>query len=132
VRRFAALIPVLITTVAATFATPADASRSCGSVSLVAQPQDSAQVSVLKGSASCNEARSTARLYGVPRGTHGVVLHDFPGRSLDYATYPGGWQCGVLERGYAACVRGNLGSLRKGFTYTATRNAREQLGLRLV
>jgi hypothetical protein len=32
-----------------------------------------------------------------------------------------------LDHGFASCVRGNLGSLRNGLTFQATRNARESI-----
>jgi hypothetical protein len=45
-------------------ATPASASRSCGSTHLLVQPADTAQVTIARGQVSCAQARGVARLYG--------------------------------------------------------------------
>jgi hypothetical protein len=91
------------------------------------QPADTAQVTIARGPVSCAQARGVARLYG----SHGISSHSFPSRTLGYTTFPGGWQCGALNHGFAVCVRGGLGSLKKGLTFEATRNAREKLELAL-
>jgi hypothetical protein len=117
----------LVAALAAICATPAGASRSCGSTRLL--QGGSARVTIAHGSSSCSEARGIVRLYGSSRGTAHYQNH---GRALSYATYPGGWVCGALERGYAGCYRGGLGSLSKGLTFTAARNARDVVQLFLT
>jgi hypothetical protein len=104
------------------------ASRSCGTTHLI-QGGSGARVTIVRGSFSCAEARGIVRLYGSTRGVGHYLNH---GRALSYATYPGGWVCGALERGYARCFRGGLGSLSKGLTLTSVRNARDVVELFLV
>jgi hypothetical protein len=125
-RRFMT-IASLTAALAAISASPAGASRSCGTAHLL--QGGGARVTIVHGSSSCAEARGVVRLYGSSRGTEHYLNH---GRGLSYATYPGGWVCGALERGYSRCFRGGLGSLGKGLTLTSVRNARAVVELFLV
>src|SRR4051794_12696436 len=93
----------LVACVVALSATPAAASRSCGTTRLL-QGGASVRVTVDRGSVTCAQARGIIRLYGSSRGTnHGPVRHG-------YTTYPGGWRCYPLHHGTASCQRG--GSIR--------------------
>lgn len=122
------LAVALVAAVAAISATTAAASRSCGATHLL-QGGGRARVTIIRGSFSCTEARGIVRLYGSSRGTGHYLNH---GRALSYASYPGGWVCGALERGYSRCFRGGLGSLSKGLTLTSVRNARDVVKLFLT
>jgi len=118
----------LAAVVAAVSATPAVASRSCGATHLL-QGGGGARVTAVRGSLSCAEARGIVKLYGSSRGALHYLNH---GRALSYASYAGGWVCGALERGYARCFRGGLGSLNMGLTLTAVRNAKDVVELFLT
>jgi hypothetical protein len=84
-------------------ATPAAATRSCGTIGGGGQPVPRT-VAIYKGRLSCAQARAVAKSYVNGRGTfHGPASGP---RSKQYITLPGGWRCSVLEQGGAACRRG--------------------------
>lgn len=119
-------IGIIAFVTAAIFASSAAANRLCGSTRLL-QGGSSVRVTIVRGPLSCPQARGIARLYGSNRGTP----HEFPARSLGYATYPGGWRCGALEMGNAACFHGPFGSMKHGMTLASVRHAREEVLLSL-
>jgi hypothetical protein len=85
-------IGVLAIVVAAIAATPASASRSCGSTHLLASPVETVQVTIARGPLSCAQARTVAREWGSSRG---VVHRVSAAYTLWYTTYPGGWETGT-------------------------------------
>jgi hypothetical protein len=111
-------IALLAAAVAVIAATPASASRSCGSV-------QEYHVTVTRGSVSCAKARTVAKEWETSKG----VTHRFPAYTLWYFAFPGGWDCSTLNMGHVGCARDGLGSLKNGFTYEATRNAHERIAL---
>ena|ERR1700677_1640585 len=111
-------IAILTAAVAAIAATPASASRACGSI-------NGYQVTVTRGSVSCGKARTVAKEWTTGKG----VIHRVSAYTLWYDSLPGGWDCGTLNMGRVGCARGGLGSLKNGFTYEATRNAHERIAL---
>jgi hypothetical protein len=109
-------IAILAAAVAATVATPASASRSCGTE--VVQG-GRVRITITLGRVACPEARGvirrwlSRRRYPPPPGEHGVTEHG--GRNTGLAgktwTMPDGWTCLVVTRGGACALRGS-GALR--------------------
>jgi hypothetical protein len=89
-------------------ATPAHASRSCGSITV--QRTLHASIHVLHGRVSCREARSVLKTYGNGGGTRRGNRNG--SRAEMYSVLPGGWRC-KSGAGGEACTRGK----RVGFTY---------------
>ena len=80
----------------ASTARAAAADKSCGRVS-------SYEVTVIRGSVSCQKARSVIKAYNSGKGT----LHKRgPGRENWVTTLPGGWSCVSGAGGEEECMRG--------------------------
>lgn len=85
---------------AALTATPAEASLSCGWITVQRLPY---HVEVTRGTVPCSEARSLIKTYGdgggVPHHSNGSIAEM-------YSTLPGGWRCKSGAGGAHACAHG--------------------------
>jgi hypothetical protein len=101
-------IAILATlTAAAIFASPAWATRSCGTTRIAfgaGHGSGPVRLTVLRGRVSCAQTRTAMRNYF---GGHGTLRGPANGpRSQQTIVLPGGWRCGPLEQGIARCMSG--------------------------
>lgn len=107
-------IAVLAGVVAAIFAAPAAAKRSCGTERVqpgtisppkagsVSGPGIPYEIIVWRGSVSCRKARSLIMATGEGKGT----WHEARSIAGIYTSFPGGWSCALATGGDYGCWRG--------------------------
>ncbi len=108
------IIAILTAVVAAIFATPAAAKRSCGTERVqpgtIGAPKTGStsgpgipyKIIVWRGSVSCRKARSLIKATGEGKGT----WHEAPDVAGIYTSFPGGWSCALATGGDYGCWRG--------------------------
>ncbi len=121
------IIAILTAIVAAIFATPAAAKRSCGTervppgtsgppkTGLPFGPGIPYKIVVWRGSVSCRKARSLIKATGEGKGT----WHEAPDFAGIYTSFPGGWRCSPTGTGGVTAAGGAGGS---GLSDTRTKS----------
>jgi hypothetical protein len=100
-------IAILAAAVAVVVATPAAASRSCGTVrgeTVRGGIIPAARVTILRGRVSCAQARTAAKDYKVGPSTHHGPANG--PSSEQHITLPGRWRCTLISGEVASCSRG--------------------------